>query len=241
MKIALCFYGQPRSVPKSFNTIRDNLIIPNEIKDVFVHTWWRPELVNYRDNTDSGPRTDIKEEYLDFVKKNYNPKSILIEDDLKILFHSSDLITKYLKPAASLDRLFPSFYSRFKVFYLLKEYEETNNLKYDAVVISRLDTFIKKSINISELDLNQIHINSIEWNPTKDNRYTSDFLIISNRQLMEIYSEIYNEMPAIAERMATLKEIPYFAESIAGNHLNYYNIIHQPTFHTRDEVALARH
>lgn len=46
MKIALCFGGQPRSPVASYDTVVKNLIIPNNIEDIFIHTWYRPEFAS---------------------------------------------------------------------------------------------------------------------------------------------------------------------------------------------------
>jgi len=244
MKIALCFYGQPRNVTESFDLIKENLIDTNKIEDVFIHTWWRPEFKlnpSYKVNTDSGPPVILREEDLQFMRDKYSPRKILIENDKEIKFHSPELITSHLKPYASLDRIFPSFYSRMKAFSLLKEYESQFNTKFDDVCIIRTDTKVKIPIKIKDLDLSKMNINSIEWNPNNDKRYVSDFIIISNRDLMEIYAETYNHLPELAKIISQFKDDNrFFAEQISGIFLEKKNIDVKNSFQTKSEISLIR-
>lgn len=244
MKIALCFYGQPRNVTESYDLIKSNIIDQNGIEDIFIHTWWRPEFKtkDYRVNTESGPFVHLREEDLQFLKSNYLPKKILIQNDKEVKFHNESLITSHIMPYASLDRIFPSFYSRFQTFKLLKEYELDKKIKYDNVCIIRTDTKVKIPIKISELDLSKINVNSIEWNPTNDKRYVSDFIIVGNRDLMETYADTYNYLPKMAKIISQFKDDNrFFAEQISGTYLTQNNIDVTNSFNTRNEICLIRH
>ena len=39
MKVALCFSGLPRNIKDTYKSIYENLLVPNNIEDVFFHTW----------------------------------------------------------------------------------------------------------------------------------------------------------------------------------------------------------
>ncbi len=236
MKIALCFAGQPRDVIGTYDNIVKYLIVPNNIEDVFVHVWWRPEFETqgFPINTDqSGRKVYMPKSILKFIEDNYKPKMMLIEDDKQIQFHPQHLITDNITPAASLDRLLPLFYSRYAVNCLKDEYKNGNNLsQYDAIVKIRFDNFIKREIKIDELDLNKISVATL-WNRNIiDIRFVSDQIAISNENNMNIYSLIYYNMIEISKRVES-----FFGERIIGEHLIMNKIqFNEPWQYPRDMV-----
>jgi len=46
MRIALCISGQPRGLIKNTQLLLDNVILPNNIQDIFIHTWYDKSLDN---------------------------------------------------------------------------------------------------------------------------------------------------------------------------------------------------
>lgn len=227
MKIALCFAGQPRFVRQAYNNIRKNLIIPNEITDIFVHTWFRDEFesIGYR-NAGRMYKTD-----LNFIETIYKPKKILIENDLTVPLHKYDIIINNSPTKESgyrrkddLSRTIPGWYSRYKVNCLKNEYKiEANIDKYDAVIITRFDLYINEIIKIDELDLNKVNCHSLSWKETilenEKYKYVGDIINIGNEKIMDKYAEIYNNMPNISKYV----EI-FVGESLVGYQLFENNI-----------------
>ena len=46
MKVALCISGQPRGLETSLEHVIKNVIEPNNIEDIFIHTWYHPDWDN---------------------------------------------------------------------------------------------------------------------------------------------------------------------------------------------------
>ena len=81
MKVALCFSGQPRFVNECSDLIINNAI-QNYNVDVFAHLWFDDDLKNkpYKHGGDGGwDKQRISNNAIDYFKKLYNPKDILIE------------------------------------------------------------------------------------------------------------------------------------------------------------------
>ena len=141
MKIALCFFGQPRFYNnKEILTFLRDLRAEDAQVDVYMHLWKPTSGTNYLRSPWSG--IDEKnavielEDLREHLEDIYEPKAILIEDERNILDDPS--IFKRTPAPTSPEIVHRMYYSQKKVGELLKESGET----YDLVFRMRTDSVV---------------------------------------------------------------------------------------------------
>ena len=158
MKIALCLSGQPRGLPLSLEIVKDKLITPNNITDVFIHTWYDSSCDNQpfdsaQPHQEDGRLGVWKPNTHKILKQELNPKSLLCE--------SPNPFTEFSHlpgPRSAVQtKLASLFYGMWKANELKKTYEKQNNFKYDLVIRTRIDLFYPEPIILNpELQENEI-------------------------------------------------------------------------------------
>jgi len=200
MKIALCFSGQPRNVLECYTSIRDKLMLPNKITDVFIHTWWRNEWEENQPykGKDSGhnrePTVFDKNAISDIINL-YKPIYIETEDDrindvyIEETFFNDPVFDYRRMPY---DRIYNCLLSMYKANELKGEYEKQKNFEYDAVIKLRFDFYLFNKIIIRKLDLNYINLFNISWNLEDNKAWVDDIFAIGNKKNMDIYCSAVN-------------------------------------------------
>lgn len=161
MKIALCISGQPRNLLRNVPNLINNLIKPNNITDIFIHTWYDKSLDNTHFDS-AQPQLDSRiGVYLPdsdlYLIEHLNPKKILCEKPKTFdeLNHLKNL------PTAIQKRLASNFYSVWMCNELKKNFELENNFKYDIVIKTRVDLeyfgFVELNKIVSEIKENSIY------------------------------------------------------------------------------------
>ena len=81
MKVAVLFRGQPRFVKnKVAYDSHKKFIFDNYDTDVFIHTWWAEDIVEYDTSTWANiPVCKPESDVVEFIKSLYNPKKIEVE------------------------------------------------------------------------------------------------------------------------------------------------------------------
>jgi hypothetical protein len=211
MKVALCFFGQPRLLDNPYTWLsHKNLIIDRYNTDVFIHTWISGNEIQFE------LATHIQEKHKPFliedknseekILKKYKPKKYIFE---KPKYFSLDEETKNLlkeKKQEYENRINGSFlwtpnnenntlsqiYSITKVINLLKDE------KYDWVILSRYDNYMKDFPNLYQLDSNNLYI-------AEDLPYNfNDVLIFGGQSQMDSLA-CYDKIPELCYK------ISYFA------------------------------
>jgi len=219
MKIALCLSGQPRNVPECYNSMIDNLIIPNSIKDIFVFSWWRPEFEN---------TINISKDVLNFIKEKFKPKKFMVENDLEKKWHPRESIVSTAENDL-FPRVFAMYYARYRCNLLRKEYCAENNIQYDAIVFSRFDNYFHNKININEFDLTAAN-STADRNKPQDINHVNDLIIVGNEKAANVYAEIYNNLPLISSKITH-----FYGEAINGAWFKLNNIsVKEPMVWPRD-------
>lgn len=163
MKIALCFYGQPRNFIKAFPNIK-KYILDKYDTDIFFHCWVDEE--NPTQNYSVSPwrynSTNINcLVSLEVLKKVYSPKSF--DYDSPKLFDITQYKNTlgYKKSRPHIQSNFPNIlsqcYSRYKVKNILKDYVGKNGMKYDFVIGTRFDFKLEEFPDLSQLDQGYIY------------------------------------------------------------------------------------
>jgi len=213
MKIALCFSGQPRQVSEGYNvSIYKNLIEPNNITDVFVHTWFRREWKNGTPyQTVNRPIWNFNKSMIEDIEKLYNPLKMEVEDDTDYHdFINENYINNenYISDEKRVILYsYPRFLSIYKSNKLKNEYEKEHGFEYDVIIKARFDLYIRDIIiNIKDLDMSKFHIPVYASRPfIEDETFpTSDWGVndqfaIGNKKNMDIYADLVNNISKIAE------------------------------------------
>ena len=205
MKIALCLSGQPRGLPLSLEIIKDKLITPNNITDVFIHTWYDSSCDNQPFDSAQPAQEDgrlgvWKPNTDQILKQELTPKSILCEspNSFDQFSHLSGLGSAVQTKLASL------FYGIWKANELKKEYEEQNNFKYDLVIRTRLDLSYPEPVILSHgLGPNELvvphsfqhHRMNDSYPLTTGGDYGSmvDIFAYGNSEIMDKFCSVYPE------------------------------------------------
>jgi len=215
LKIALCFSGLPRSIKECYPSIYKYLIEPNNIKDIFVHTW------ECEDGEDIG-NIMLKQIYKKsdtlFLKEKYKPKEYLKEPHTIIYeqpnYIKEEKLDKYVIHTKNLIGLQCMFYSIYKSFELITKYQEKHNFIYDYVIRLRFDMIFFDSIIINDLDSNALHV----FDNNNRDEYPDEFAI-GNYENMKKYSETWNNLQIILDSNA-----PYQNDTLLSQNIKNYGI-----------------
>jgi hypothetical protein len=150
MRIALCLSGQPRGLPLSCEKLKEGLIIPSGITDIFIHTWYHPDFDGqYFDSAQPHQSNRVgywKEKSDEILKEQLNPITLLCEKPHD--FKDYDLPG----PATAVQTKIASLlYGIWKANELKKDYENQNGFKYDIVIRTRIDMLYERPIVITDL------------------------------------------------------------------------------------------
>lgn len=233
MKIAVCISGQPRGLPNACDFILDNLIKPNNIGDIFIHTWYDKNMEGQSfDSAQPGQSGNLGGWYPntpDYLISKLNPKKLLYEAP-KSFDEFSHLQNR---ETAIQTRLASMFYSAYKANQLKQDYEQANHFKYDLVIKTRIDLFYNEPIILSNLidsSLDQNIYVAEEYQymrqndsyPTKSgNKYSSmsDTFAFGTSEnidklasLYENFEDIYNEIWPYA-----------YGEAYLGYHVRFHH------------------
>lgn len=151
MRIALCLSGQPRGIPNSIHYTLSALVIPSNITDIFIHTWYDESLANKPFDSaqpNKNNKLGIWKPHTDkILKEVFKPKGFMAEPPKSFpqYAHLPNMESANQCALASM------FYSAYMANKLKCDYEKANNFVYDVVVKTRIDVFYHKPIIVQEL------------------------------------------------------------------------------------------
>lgn len=151
MKIALCISGQPRGIPLSCEYLKKNVIVPNGITDIFVHTWYHPDFDEQPFDTAQPAQAHRVGKWKTgsdkILQESLNPTVLLCERPNDFEEHA-DLPG----PGSAIQSKIASiFYGMWKANELKREHEEKQGFKYDIVIRTRLDLLYEFPVVISDI------------------------------------------------------------------------------------------
>lgn len=173
--ICLCLYGQTRFDDQTLDSIKNNIIIPNNIKDIFIHTWIYEDGEKFNPfSPDNGRGSGIFYsnqilKMLDFFK----PKKIFLE---KNIFDLNDNNT-------SMKSLFTSIS---KVINLKKQFEIEKNKKYDTVISCRMDLVFSCIIQTNHIKNSYFYVKN---RPGGFGKGINDWFCICSSDVSNVYGE----------------------------------------------------
>lgn len=143
MKIALCFYGQPRYIdnPLSYQTHKDHIYSQGTV-DVYTHYWFNSSLTTYKTSDWSQKYENyVHSETPKIITELYNPKKYLEEkpkEDFDYNNFEQNVTHFSYYSSNNMKNLQSHLYSFEKCLNLVKE----SNTDYDFVIMSRFDNKI---------------------------------------------------------------------------------------------------
>lgn len=189
MKIALCFYGQPRFYKNQeiVDFLRDIRAEDVEV-DVYMHIW-KPSEKDYTRSPHSGIDLHLAviDDYQNLeerVKETYSPAALVIEDERK-LCETDDLFQEIARRR---------FYSQKKVSDLLKE----SGKNYDLVFKMRTDSAVRGILPLKELNDKYIWVPD---NVSSPYFYNEDFSISSQENFYKS-TDTYSNLKEFGARGA---------------------------------------
>jgi len=158
-RIAVCLFGEPRSIGTTSKFIKSFFECDDVEVDYFCHSWttntcrWyfgKDDIYNIELNSE-----EQKEEVIlgdvnkvtEYLNQVYNPKKILVEDYITYnKKYSAEKLESYGLPyTEQIPGGTGQFVSTEKSINLKKKYEKENNFKYDVVYRIRYDTALEVS------------------------------------------------------------------------------------------------
>jgi len=168
MTTAFCFSGELRSIDKTVDLIKNNIIDSFENPDVFIHLW----------------EDDPNIHKLKYLTDNMNVLDILIEP--RISFDEKTFADKK-REEVSIQGLLRQLYCLKRCNEQKKKQEERNNHVYDMVCRIRPDIYIEANTQIDSIqyDLTKLYVPKHDsWFGYNDRLYfssSSNMDILSNR------------------------------------------------------------
>jgi len=195
MKIAICFYGQPRLYNKGYETIKNLMEENKECEfDFFFHSWFDKNMVgkkysysHYRVIPDDELliRENVDKELVNL----YKPKKYLFETpkefNSEIITNSKMYKCSKEKEKNNLSNFLSCVYSKYKSNQLLQEYIKETNNKYDFVISMRFDILKPINLKLSKLE------NKYIYNCMNDRIILVDHFVMSNPDIMNLYGNTY--------------------------------------------------
>lgn len=176
MKVAICFYGQPRKYKK---VLEQWQLIINELEaDVFIHTWY---------GLDRGKRLIDSNELI----TDFSPKEIQTSNQHKFI----NLIPENCKYENQSYHAMQQAFTIKQSFNLMENYSNIFDKKYDIVIKSRMDIelinvfefieFIKTGTKESNL-----YVAGNHWQHHTE--FDDNIMVGSSESMKEIYSNFFD-------------------------------------------------
>lgn len=201
MRVALCFFGQPRQARKGLATFRELMQRnANDVEfDVYFHAWNDPSQTRYA----ASPWRNIPEEDLvvdphiiDFLVDAYRPVAHLADlprttFDIDVPGLHASPFWKHSSPTlqANLVNTLSQLYSRQKVRDLVVEHGR----QYDLIIASRFDFLRPVAVQLACLDSSKLYVSDMHV----PRPIFPDNLMITSPDLFMSMFNSYSDLPEI--------------------------------------------
>lgn len=195
MKVALCLSGHLRTFRATYGSLLQNIIEPLGC-DVFLHTWDVISAPTTKNGQDITHRSLKTMDYIEDIKKLYNPVFFQIEDEQQWLAetrpktHGIKIKAQDIKFIAD-EVVFhlSMFYSVYMANQLRKEYESDNDIKYDLIIRCRPDIHFHHKLDLNSFKKqNCIYVPKIA---TYDRNGMNDQVAVASPHIMDIYCDAH--------------------------------------------------
>ncbi len=215
MRVALCLYGQPRAIGQKWESIKSNLVDPNNC-DLFFHSWYDPNNLQMNKMTPGHEARQFEPGLESSLITALDPKAYIIEQQKSFTikdWHISEetfqacwpWATCYDRKTFENDRIFAwqsMWYSIHKSIQLKEEYSNENGFEYDCVIVMRFDVSPTSPLDVSSFDMQYFH--------THDERprdELSDWFMFSSSSNMNIAGSTYYMLNHHVKKMVEQNKI----------------------------------
>lgn len=230
-RVALCIFGQPRSLVRAFPYIKKNIININPGVDIFLHCWYDPSetgktYAHVSDTTREEGKNIIDHNVPLQLKELYTPVALLVEKQENF---SSRIKQEYIdaKDKTNPFATFSMWTSIYRCNELKHLHEQTQNFTYDAVIRCRYDIKLNSPLHIS-CD-NSLHASD----KTDNESIVEDILFYANSPIMDTLCSLVTE---IDSHFKSIKK--WNNELLLAEHCRVHNI--QITQHNDWNYTLIR-
>ncbi len=169
-KVAVCISGQLRLFKKTYQSIYDNLILPNNA-DVFIHSWFDKDNLTIDSRDSQRIYAELNSDDDGNVIELYKPKKYLIEKPKKFTNKNIQIPDAYINSIVSMMKeedkndfnqvfnkcIYPTysmFYSIYKCNELKELFALENDITYDYVVRLRFDILFPNPVQLCDFNVN---------------------------------------------------------------------------------------
>lgn len=199
MKTALILYGV-----KPLECVEKNNITCHNVLDYTINHW-KEYILNINKNIDVFVHS-WSLDYENIVIENYHPKKYIFEKQksFKNVNNTNYLNQKTIYNNMNNEEIIRSkYYSMCKAINLLNEYEIEQNIKYDIILISRMDLLWFNKVELNKINPNYFYTSN--WNYAYDKHkgrnlmYNNkllplDHFFITNSIDIKIFGNLFNEI-----------------------------------------------
>ena len=185
-KVAIILTGHMRTYLKTYKSIINNLLIPNNA-DLFIITY------DIIDNFKLGvgeKRNEIKIDVAD-INKKFNPylKVLKIIDSHNFYFEYDRINDFNYKAPERLDRLLTMLKNIYEGYHVIIKYQKENNITYDFIIRTRIDILLKQQIDIDNYkpSPNSIIVPTPDTGMNINGMTLNDHIVIGDSPSMLIY------------------------------------------------------
>lgn len=199
MKVAVCISGQPRSYLKGYEYLKKNLLDHHDC-DIFIHTW----------------QTEVVD--IDSVIGLYEPRAVCVEEfpaDPKVLnerYTNTPDPVNYPPANAAL-----SYYSLFQAGVMKRRAELIDGV-YDAVVKTRFDYALNRTLPLDQIEHNRVYIPNCRMVPSRD--FGNDQFAFGKSSVMDRYMSTFMHMDHFYDLGVRMN-----GEEMMCATLRFYNLI----------------
>jgi len=237
IKIAICFYGQPRFIENNYNLMFENLIDLYHT-DIFAHLWFDEELISkpykYGGNG-QWQYQRISKDAIHRFQEIYEPKELIVEPSKK--FNNSQIpfqqsLERYWGGASN-NLLEPDFqtrtinnvlsrsYSLQSVNQLKKNSEYQSNFKYDWVFAVRTDLILKSRILLKNFNKKDLNFSSCQKQPDK---MVNDWFNFGSSEVMDCFMNIFGTFELLIDKVSRKNRGAWCPELLHKEILKKYRI-----------------
>ena len=213
MKVAICFYGLVGSCEKKYG-------VGKSLDPKIALKYYKKNIFKYIKDYDVFIHSQSIE-HKKILKKLYSPKQVLFEKR-KNFFFKVILNLKFLKSilaslitGSSLSRKYKRSFSNYSRWYstkktleLKKKFEKENNIKYDLVLLTRLDWAFLTPFKMNKAMIKKFTISNYNEVPSPRNNYKvkikknnltfnkglADYWFIASSKTMDNFSKLYDKI-----------------------------------------------
>lgn len=205
MKVALCFFGQPRWLENPYVWLSHKYwIIDKYDTDIYIHTWINEDekKFEYADQVRDELKTHEIKNSTKIILDKYKPIKYIFEKNKEFFFDDNTrkiLIDKKVDYENKINGTFNYTLTNEKnhlsqLYSMSKSISLLENKKYDWVILSRFDNYIYDFPNLYILDSNNLYLNNNFYH------IFSDVLIFGGQNQMETLN-CFDILPELSKKI----------------------------------------